>query len=446
MYSYNDYMPLTAIIVRRLSFLLLCAWLGLAGCAMAMDDAMNTRATAGITVAVTGPADFSPMPADPPRLAEAPAHIALLLPTSGPLAKTAAAVRDGFFAAHFYRLNKTYQPVIQVYDSGTHADTMLAAYRQAVADGAGIVVGPLDRDGVKTLARSGNLAAPTLALNYTDDPGTVPGEFYQFGLSPEDEARAAAERAWLEGRRRAIAFVQKGEWGDRLLHAFKTRFEALGGSVIDSQSYDPASSDFATPLRKLLGVTETTSRPAKPDPAKPEPPKRRQDMDFIFLSAFTQQARQIRPHLLFFYAGDVPVYTTSHIYTGKPDKNADSDMNGLMFSDMPWVLDGDTPQPLQRAITRLWPQPADQFKRLYALGVDAYNLIPMLARMSIDPTERMAGETGTLSMDDTQRIHRELRWARFVEGEPLMLEHVIEPVAPAPEPTEILTLPLPPPP
>ena len=387
------------------------------------------------------------------RLAEAPTRIALLLPASGPLAKTAEAVRDGFFAAHFYRLNKTYQPVIQVYDSGPRTDTMLAAYRQAVADGAEIVIGPLDRDGVKTLAHSGDVppeqssdappvqgvTVPTLALNYADGAPTnpdglttTPGYLYQFGLAPEDEARAAAERAWLEGRRNAIAFVQKGDWGDRVLHAFKTRFEALGGTVVDTQSYDPASSDFATPLRKLLRVTETKTRTraTKVDPAIPEPPKRRQDMDFIFLSAFTQQARQIRPHLLFFYAGDVPVYTTSHAYTGKLDKNADADLNGLMFSDMPWVLDADSPQPLQRAITRLWPQSAEQFKRLYALGVDAYNLIPLLSRMSADPTERMVGETGNLRMDEMQRIHRELRWARFVEGEPLLLEHLVEPVAP----------------
>lgn len=385
------------------------------------------------------------------RLAEAPARIALLLPASGPLAKTAEAVRDGFFAAHFYRLNKTWQPVIQVYDSGSRTDTMLAAYRQAVADGAEIVVGPLDRDGVKALAHGGDVLSahsadalpihsvtvPTLALNYTDTPTTpgltaAPGHLYQFGLSPEDEARAAAERAWLEGRRKAIAFVQKGDWGSRVLHAFKTRFEALGGSVIDTQSYDPASSDFATPLRKLLGVTETKTRarPTKADSAIPEPPKRRQDMDFIFLSAFTQQARQIRPHLLFFYAGDVPVYTTSHAYTGKLDRNADADLNGLMFSDMPWVLGAESPQPLQRAITRLWPQSAEQFKRLYALGVDAYNLIPLLSRMSADPGERMAGETGNLRMDEAQRIHREPRWARFVEGEPLLLEHLAEPVAP----------------
>jgi len=377
------------------------------------------------------------------RLAEAPARIALLLPASGPLAKAAEAVRDGFFAAYFYRLNKTWQPVIQVYDSGTRTDTMLTAYRQAVADGAGIVVGPLDRDDVKALAHGGDesiqsVTVPTLALNYVDNANGLtgaPGHLYQFGLAPEDEARAAAERAWLEGRRNAIAFVQKGDWGDRVLHAFKTRFEALGGTVIDTQSYDPASSDFATPLRKLLGVTETKTRArtTKIDPAIPEPPKRRQDMDFIFLSAFTQQARQIRPHLLFYYAGDVPVYTTSHVYTGKLDRNADADLNGLMFSDMPWVLDAESPQPLQRAITRLWPQSAEQFKRLYALGVDAYNLIPLLSRMSADPGERMAGETGNLRMDEAQRIHRELRWARFVEGEPLLLERLAEPVAP-PEP------------
>jgi len=62
--------------------------------------------------------------------------------------------------------------------------------------------------------------------------------------------------------------------------------------------------------------------------------------------------------------------------------------------------------------------------------VDAYNLIPLLSRMSADPGERMAGETGNLRMDEAQRIHREPRWARFVEGEPLLLERLVEPVIP----------------
>lgn len=419
--------------------ILLCAGLSLAGCALAREESGITTHTALAVNASSAANVAERVNNKAARLAEAPARIALLLPTSGPLAKSAEAVRDGFFAAYFYRLNKTYQPVIQVYDSGTHPAATLAAYRQAVTDGAEIVVGPLDRESVKALAHGGDelpgrsITVPTLALNYVD--GTLGGsldQLYQFGLAPEDEARAAAERAWLEGRRNAIAFVQKGDWGDRVLHAFKTRFEALGGRVIDAQSYDPVSSDFATPLRKLLGVTETKTRARpganKADPAIPELPKRRQDMDFIFLSAFTQHARQIRPHLLFFYAGDVPVYTTSHAYSGKVDRNADTDLNGVMFSDMPWVLDAESPQPLQRAITRLWPQPAEQFKRLYALGVDAYNLIPLLSRMKADPGERLAGETGNLSMDEAQRIHREPRWARFVEGEPLLLEHLMEPM------------------
>ena len=117
--AYNHHMLLKSIPARHLSFLLLCTGFSLAGCAIAED---------------VGMADSAPIVAREPRLAEAPARIALLLPASGPLAKSADAVRNGFFAAYFYRLNKTYQPVIQIYDTGTHTDTMLTAYRQAVAE------------------------------------------------------------------------------------------------------------------------------------------------------------------------------------------------------------------------------------------------------------------------------------------------------------------------
>lgn len=127
-------------------------------------------------------------PATPPPeqalLAEPPANIALLLPVSGPLAKPAAAIRDGFFAAHYHRLNKLYQPVIRLYDTGAQPALVIEVYRQAVADGADVVVGPLDRESVKALARESGLGVPTLALNYGDDEGALAGNLFQFGLSP----------------------------------------------------------------------------------------------------------------------------------------------------------------------------------------------------------------------------------------------------------------------
>ncbi|HET7300718.1 MAG TPA: penicillin-binding protein activator, partial [Oleiagrimonas sp.] len=78
-----------------------------------------------------------------------PQQVALLLPVSGPLAAAGNAIRQGFFAAYFQASHGLDPlPPVKVYDTAGTANGALAAYRQAVADGASLVVGPLTREGV----------------------------------------------------------------------------------------------------------------------------------------------------------------------------------------------------------------------------------------------------------------------------------------------------------
>ncbi len=72
-------------------------------------------------------------------------------------------------------------------------------------------------------------------------------------------------------------------------------------------------------------------------------PSRRQDIEFIFLAATPQQAQQIKPTLNFQYAGDVPVYATSHVFSASGDVNQYNDMNGVRFCETPWLLDANDP-------------------------------------------------------------------------------------------------------
>ncbi|MEW6353964.1 MAG: penicillin-binding protein activator [Pseudomonadota bacterium] len=333
-----------------------------------------------------------------------PQRIALLVPLSGTLAGVGAAVRDGFLAAAAAQPSK---PEIRVYDvaaigSGAEANKALQVYQQAVQEGAEFVVGPLEKEGVKALYTLGALPVPTLALNYSEE-SAAPPNLYQFGLLPEDEARQVAERAWFDGHNRALVLVPQGDWGDRMLSAFSRQLEERGGIVVDVQTYAPEQVDFAAPVRKLLQYKGDKQR--------------RQDADHIFIAAFPRQARGIRPQLHFFFASDLPTYATSHIYTGKPDPAADQDLDGILFADMPWVLnDVTSQQSLRQTLAGRHGGAFNQFKRLYALGVDAYHVIPHLERLRNSPGERFEGETGGLSVDQDNRIHRQLLWARFAGG------------------------------
>jgi outer membrane PBP1 activator LpoA protein len=357
-----------------------------------------------------------------------PDNIALLLPLSGKFATAAAAVQDGVLAAYYSRNPKTAQ-TIRVYDTGSGTD-ILTIYKQAINEGAQFVIGPLDKDRIEKLAQSEDLPVPTLALNYIDRE-EVPPTLYQFGLSPEEEAVQVAERTWLDGHVNAAVLVPMGPWGDRVAAAFRTRWEEIGGRVVEQQSYNAARNDYSNPIRMLLNIDDSQRRYRSLTNLLNQDLKftarRRADIDFIFLAAYPRQGRQIRPQLKFYHATDLPVYATSHVFTGNLNPERDRDMDGLMFGDMPWVLTGNTSHRGLRAEIEPYISPAgNRLQRLYALGIDSFNIIAALSPLKQYPYQRYDGETGSLSLDAKQRLHRQLTWVRFRSGRPVSLDEATQ--------------------
>jgi outer membrane PBP1 activator LpoA protein len=357
-----------------------------------------------------------------------PKHIALLLPLTGHFAEAGATVRDGILTAYYgNQKNDPSDSTIRVYDTGPNPNRVLSAYDQAIADGAEFVVGPLDRKAVGLLAQRNEIPVPTLALNNADIYIPPHKNFYQFALSPEDEAKQVAERTWLDGSGRAAVLVPKGDWGDRVRYAYDTRWDELGGDVVVNQSYDPKQSDFSDPLRHMLNLDQSDARRRDLERMLGRSveftPRRRQDIDFVFLAAFPRQARLIRPQLRFHHAAHLPVYATSHVFSGKVDANQDRDMDGIIFGGMPWTLDAPTPNDeLRNAAAHSLPSYDEQWQRLIAMGVDAYHLLAAIKLLHEYPHERYQGETGSLRVDDQGRVRRQLVWARFVGGVPHLIK------------------------
>ena len=331
--------------------------------------------------------------------------IALLLPQDGQLASVSKALRDGFVAAH-YQAQQAGQnpPQILFYDS-SRLTSLDEFYRKAQADGVQLVVGPLEKSLVKQLNIRPQLPITTLALNYSEG-AQGPAQLFQFGLAAEDEAREVARRARADGLTRAGAMVPKGEWGERVLKAFRQEWEANGGSVVGIEYIDQPVA-LARQVADLVQLRKADSNASQPS--------RRQDMEFIFLAATPQQAQQIKPTLNYQYAGDLPVYATSHVFSASGDQNQYTDMNGIRFCETPWLL---TPSnPLRQQVTEQWPQAGGSLGRLYAMGIDAYRLTSSLEQLKALPDNRIDGLSGSLSMNPTQRIERQLPWAEFVNGQ-----------------------------
>ncbi len=356
-----------------------------------------------------------------------PDRVALLLPLSGKFANAGEALRDGFTAAYYTRRPNPKQR-IRIYDVGEDPSKVTAVYQQAIKDGAQFVVGPLDKEAVQKLAQLDDFPVPTLALNYLpDDDQTLHANMFQFGLSPEGEARQVAERTWLDGHVNAGVLVPAGPWGERIYTAFKQRWEQLGGHIVEMQTYDPTKNDFSRPIKALLNIDDSQLRYRRIETILKRDvkftPRRRMDIDFIFLAAYPRQARQIRPQLKFYQASDVPVYSTSHVFTGVLNQERDRDMDGLEFGDMPWVLAESTTHRSMRAdIENEITNAGNALQRIYALGIDAFNIIGALNTLRAYPYERYDGETGSLSLDNHLRVHRQLTWVKFRSGRPVAID------------------------
>ena len=317
-----------------------------------------------------------------------PTRIALLLPMSGRFSGAGRAVRDGFLAAWYADSTSERRPIVHIYDTGANTATLTAAFNRALAEGAELIVGPVQRENVEALLGL-RTPVPVLALNYSDDQHSP--DVFQFGLSPEQEARQAAERARRDVGSRALVLYPDDAWGRRLHDAFVERFTELGGVIVDRAAFSPTDADYSATLEQLLALSESKARKQNLRSMLGQPlefePRRRYDVDFAFLAARPYQARSIKPQLRFNRASDLPVYATSSIFTGRADPDVDRDMDGIVFCDIPWLLDADTGVPDRESVARALPGAEGNLTRLYALGIDAYQIAPYLPEFRF-PTAR----------------------------------------------------------
>ncbi len=344
-----------------------------------------------------------------------PKSIAVMLPLSGSLAAAGEAIRVGITSA-YYAQDAGARPIIRFHDSEKRP--IYALYQALIDQGADFIIGPLVKKELADLAAGGDITVPVLALNQV--PETTRDDLYQFGLNPEEEVEQAASSAWFDGRQNALILAPASAFGERLVSHFSQYWRRLGGKILAIKTYSPKAKDYAGPIKSLLA--EATAAPVTAGGApiageaiaaeiSPQP------ADFIFLVADAQSAPLIQPQFNFYGAGTMPVYSISHVFSGKANTGLDEDLSGVIFCDIPWLLNADDNSPLaKRSLQPLWQGTPDTFIRLIAMGIDAYNLIPQLSALRDHPNSRYAGATGSLSISSGNRIQRQLECAQFEQG------------------------------
>ncbi|MBV1889697.1 MAG: penicillin-binding protein activator, partial [Gammaproteobacteria bacterium] len=354
-----------------------------------------------------------------------PTKIALLLPYSGSLKSVGEALHQGVMSRYFSDPLSAGQVEIMSHDVGDDAN-IAALYVRAVAQGAELVIGPLRKQHIASLVERQLISVPTIALNQVDDPTIIHPLLVQLSLSPEAEINQLAQLAWSQGHRRAAAFYPKTEWGRRQQRAFARSWQALGGDLVAQAGYSPKGSDFSKPIKKLLGLDLSEARYKKLRRALGETllfnPRRRQDIDFLFLAAFPPQARSIRPQFRFHQADQLPVFASSHVYDGSADATLDKDLNQVRFCDTPYTLGTLASQASQGSESSsgagsnaAQPTPP-ALPRIHALGRDAFALLAYLESLQNSRLRRFEGDTGRLRIDASGLVQSHLSCGRFRRG------------------------------
>ncbi|MES2662633.1 MAG: penicillin-binding protein activator, partial [Pseudomonadota bacterium] len=348
--------------------------------------------------------------------------IGVLLPRSGNFTDAAEKVLRGLLIAHYDYMQKFPNSSIRVYD--TELQGVEAAYQRAIADGADALVGPLEKEQLNALLKSTDIQIPMVALNYSSTtPPSTQNTYLEFGLRAEDEAVQLAQFAKAQGYRRAVAMAPETELGSRLNQAFKEEFERQGGTVLDSVSYDKNYKLLSDKVQNILSLQDSDKRHKALQSTLNIPisfqPKIRQDADFLALFALPIEARQIKPMIDFYYGQELPILSSSHIYSGVTEPSANADLNHITFVDIPWVLAN------QEVLTQTFGENLtdhNQYSRLNALGIDAHLILQHYPQIKSESNFGLQGATGYLSLSNHHQIKRQMSWAQFRKGVAVLLE------------------------
>jgi outer membrane PBP1 activator LpoA protein len=311
-------------------------------------------------------------------------HVAAILPLTGSLSAVGQSLLNGIKKA---QKDHTSGVQLKIYDS--NSDNINAVYGKAISSGqVDFVIGPFSKEKIAQLSRSGSLPVNTLSLNYIGRLKAATG-LYQFGLLPEDEAVQVAQRMLSRGHKKIAIVVPDSGWGRRLRNSFGNAFKRGGGKAVITINYTSSKSSYHD-ISKAIS-------------------KRKKSLDAVFLAASPSQARGIQALLHKGKLKSLPVYATSHIYSGLANQYQNVDLEGITYSEIPWILE---------VAHKGLPQDS-QFPRLRALGMDALMVAKGLPRLRNGAA--LNGRTGQIKLHNDGTLHRQLKWAKFNGGSPIPL-------------------------
>src|SRR5262249_5865554 len=153
--------------------------------------------------------------------------------------------------------------------------------------------------------------------------------------------------------------------------AFRAQFESQNGRVQGEARVQTSDVNYSTIIREAMaGLAPNKSAAPAPGLAAEAGGAHESDVG-IFISMRPQQARLLLPQLKLAGHAELPVFATSHVYTGNVNPGMDRDLDGVEFCDAPWLFDAALGLPKYTDIARVLDSARGAGARLFAMGLDA---------------------------------------------------------------------------
>ncbi|WP_162915284.1 penicillin-binding protein activator, partial [Desertibaculum subflavum] len=183
----------------------------------------------------------------PPALG-GPARVALLLPLSGPQAAIGRMMLD---AAHLALVETGSQDIVLLpRDTESRPERAAEAAREAMAAGAGIVLGPLLAAEVRAVGEATRPSGIPV-IGFSTDRSVAGNGVYLIGFTPEEQITQVVRFAAGREITQFAALAPETPYGEATLAAYRQAIADAGATLVQVETFAPGTPDL-TPVVKRL--------------------------------------------------------------------------------------------------------------------------------------------------------------------------------------------------
>nr|WP_301003450.1 penicillin-binding protein activator [Pseudoalteromonas sp.] len=340
-------------------------------------------------------------------------RLIVLLPQSGANKRLGDALKAGVLAA----LDKKAINETLFIDENTETEALSAKIAQLQPD---FVIGPLLKVNIDKLANTNTLLdIPTLHLN-TFDGERVSLQHYFFALNPEHEVKQTLDHFLAQGYQKPMLLAPNNSNGQRLIDYFNLQWQRYSETTTQVGFYNN-NKDMPNTITSLLEVDKSKERiktiKTLFNKEVESETRSRRDIDAIYILGDAIETRLIKPYLdvnVSTFADRIPIYASSKSHSKQIDTTDKGDLDGLYFTELPWMLDSYiTQHNLRQQHNELWPEQADISQRLFAMAYDSVSMLEDIRQLTVKPDKYFSGLSGKLSINSAGNIERTLQWAQY---------------------------------